>query len=68
MASDPPIRVSGKISTTLRGRMICDDSGMHWRLTGEALSECDDADEVTIEGFRRGLSLIEVYYVRRAGA
>ncbi len=65
MASDPPMRLSGKITTTPRGRMICDHGGMHWRLTGEALSECDDAVEVTIEGVRRGLSLIEVYYVGR---
>jgi len=48
--------------------MLCDDGGMHWRLTGEILSEWDDAEEVTIEGVRRGLSVIEVYYVGRAGA
>jgi len=59
------MRLSGKMTTTPRGRMICDHGGMHWRLTGEALSECNDAEEVTIEGVRRGLSVIEVYYVGR---
>lgn len=56
------------MTRTPRGRMLCDDGGMRWRLTGEALSECEDAEEVTIEGVRRGLSVIEVYYVGRAGA
>ncbi len=68
MASDPPMRLSGKMTRTPRGRMLCDNGGMRWRLTGEALSQCDDAEEVTIEGVRRGLSVIEVYYVGRAGS
>lgn len=68
MASDPPMRLSGTIITTERGHMIRVPGGMHWRLTGEALSEWHDAEEVTIEGVRRGLSMIEVYYVGRTDA
>lgn len=68
MAPERRMRVSGTLMTTPRGRMLCDAGGMHWRLTGKELEQWEEAGKVTIEGVRRGLSVIDVYYVGRLEA